>query len=405
MNSVNPTPPLRIAFVLAGATFVVGTATYFVAGVLGEIARDFSISLGAAGQLTSAFALSYAVTAPVLTALFSHVERRRLMMLALMVFALANVVAALAPHFTGLMLSRVLAALAAGLITPVAVAAGAQLSPESHRGRIMALIMGGITVAFAFGVPLGTLLGTTAGWRPVFLGLAVAALMAALAIRSLLPQMWSTAPPGRAAFVVLRDPRLLITLLLTALSFASAFTVFAYIGPVLAQTAGMSPSTMSFALLLFGLTALGGTAIGGVLADRVRLGPAITLGLLLIALTQGAFSLLGLLPEGSLRLGAAIALMAIASLPGFAFVPLQQERLAMLAGPHMPVAVALHASAIFLGQASGAMLGGIIVTQAGLAYLGGAALVVGLIGALVSALANRPAGAFRADRAPAEAAS
>ena len=382
-------PPLRIAFVLAAAAFVVGTATYFVAGVLEPIARDFGVSLGAAGQLTSAFAVAYALTAPVLTAMASHIERRRLIVMALIAFGAANVVAALAPSFGWLMVSRVLAALAAGLITPVAVATGAQLSPESHRGRIMALIMGGITVAFAFGVPLGTYLGSTIGWRPVFFGLAFAALIAAGAVRAMVPRVWSDAPPGRAAFVVLRDPRIVVTLLLTAFSFASAFSVFAYIGPVLGQAAGMAPATISLALLLFGVTALAGTTIGGILADRLRLGPVITLCLLLIGIVQGGFSLLVLLPEGAIRQSAAVALMAVASLPGFAFVPLQQARLAVLAGPHMPVAVALHASAIFLGQGTGAVLGGLVIAGAGVDFNGAAACAIGVLGALVSLIANR----------------
>ena len=382
-------PPLRIALVLATAAFVVGTATYFVAGVLDPVARDFGISLGAAGQLTSAFAVAYALTAPFLTAACARVERRRLMALALIAFGSANIVAALAPSFGWLLVSRVLAALAAGLITPVAVATGAQLSPASHRGRIMALIMGGITVAFAFGVPLGTYFGATTGWRPVFLAMAGAALLAAGGIRLLVPRVWSEAPPGRAAFVVLRDRRILVTLLLTAFSFASAFSVFAYIGPVLAEVGGLTPATTSLALLLFGITALGGTTIGGVLADRVQLGAAITLALLLIGVVHGGFSLLALMPDGGLRAIAAIALMAVSSLPGFAFVPMQQARLAILAGPHMPVAVALHASAIFLGQGSGAIIGGIAVSSGGAQLNGAAGFAIGVTGAIVSLVANR----------------
>lgn len=188
---------------------------------------------------------------------------------------------------------------------------------------------------------------------------------------------------------MLRRPRILVTLLLTAFSFASAFSVFADIGPVLSQAAGMAPATISLALLLFGVTALGGTTIGGILADRLRLGPVITLCLLLIGIVQGGFSLLALLPEGAIRQSAALALMAVASLPGFAFVPLQQARLAVLAGPHMPLAVALHASAIFLGQGSGAALGGLIVSSAGVDFNGAAACAIGVLGALLSLVANR----------------
>lgn len=389
MTTLPASALLRTASILAAAAFVVGTATYFVAGVLDPVAADFGISLSAAGQLTSAFAVAYALTAPILTALSSHIERRRLMAAALLAFAAANVVAAVAPSFGWLLVSRVLAALAAALITPVAVATGAQLSPVSHRGRIMALIMGGITVAFAFGVPLGTYLGSTIGWRPVFGGLAFAAVLAAAGVRLLVPQVWSEAPPGRAAFVVLRHPGVLMILLLTALSFASAFSVFAFIGPVLASVGGLSPTAISSVLLLFGLTALGGTMIGGVLADRVQLGPAITCCLLLVALVQAGFTLVLLMPEGAPRYTSVVVLMAVASLPGFAFVPLQQARLAVLAGPHMPIAVAVHASAIFLGQGFGAVLGGIVVATAGLGFNGAAAGAVGVVAALISAAANR----------------
>src|SRR3712207_725135 len=158
------TASLRI-LVLALATFAVGTGTFIVTGLLGGVARDLSVSVGTAGHLVTVFAIAFALLSPVLVAATAHVGRRRLLVSALALFALANAAAALAPTFSLLLLSRVAAAGLAAICTPVAVATAAQLAPPEHKGRALSVTIGGISVAWVVGVPSGAVIVDDLGWR------------------------------------------------------------------------------------------------------------------------------------------------------------------------------------------------------------------------------------------------
>jgi len=146
------TASLRV-LVLALATFAVGTGTFIVTGLLGGVARDLSVSVGTAGHLVTVFAVAFAILSPVLVAATAHVGRRRLLVSASALFALANAAAAAAPTFSLLLLSRVTAAGLAAICTPVATATAAQLAPPEHKGWALSVTIGGISVAWVVGVP------------------------------------------------------------------------------------------------------------------------------------------------------------------------------------------------------------------------------------------------------------
>ena len=184
-------PSLRI-LVLALATFAVGTGSFIVTGLLGGVARDLSVSVGTAGHLVTVFAVAFAVLSPVLVAATAHVGRRRLLVRAMALFALANAAAALAPTFSLLLLSRVAAACLAAICTPVAVATAAQLVPPEHKGRALSVTIGGISVAWVVGVPSGVLIVDHLGWRVSFALTAGLALFAAIAVGTLLPRVKSS---------------------------------------------------------------------------------------------------------------------------------------------------------------------------------------------------------------------
>jgi MFS transporter, DHA1 family, inner membrane transport protein len=112
----------RRVLVLAFATFAIGTGTFIVTGLLGGVARDLSVSVGTAGHLVTVFAVAFALLSPVLVAATAHVRRRRLLVTALALFALANAAAAVVPNFSLSLLTRVAAASLAAICTPVAVA-------------------------------------------------------------------------------------------------------------------------------------------------------------------------------------------------------------------------------------------------------------------------------------------
>ncbi|MER7081185.1 MFS transporter, partial [Saccharopolyspora kobensis] len=156
--------PLRVA-VLALGTFAVGTDAFVVAGVLPEIAADLDVGIAQAGQLVTVFAIAYAVLSPVLATLTGAWPRRAVLLTALAVFVLGNIATALAPSYATVLATRVLAAAGASMFTPIAGAAAASLAPEGQRARAISLVVLGLTVSTALGVPLGTLLGSVTSWR------------------------------------------------------------------------------------------------------------------------------------------------------------------------------------------------------------------------------------------------
>src|SRR5271155_3249560 len=167
---------------MALGTFAIGTEGFMIAPLLPRLAGDLSVGVAAAGQLVTVFALTYAFSSPILTTLTGALNRRRLLVLSMTGFALANVFAFAAKDYWALMTARVLLALAAGLYVPNANAlAGALVKPD-RRGAALAIVSGGTTIAVALGVPLGALIGAKFGWRAMFAGVGVLALIATLGL-------------------------------------------------------------------------------------------------------------------------------------------------------------------------------------------------------------------------------
>ena len=146
--------PARVYLLSAGA-FAVGTSAYIVSGMLPAVAAALGVSLTAAGQLTTAFALAYALGAPLLAVLCGRWERRTLLVVALLTAGVGNLLAALAPSYPLLLAARVLSAFGAAAFTPAATLVATQLSPPERRGRAVAAVFSGLTLALVVGVPAG----------------------------------------------------------------------------------------------------------------------------------------------------------------------------------------------------------------------------------------------------------
>lgn len=367
--------------VLALGTFAIGTGTFIVTGLLGTLAEDLSVSVGAAGQLVTVFAIAYALGSPVLVVVTGRVARRRLLVGVLAVFALANLMAAVAPTFGLLMAARVVAALGAAVCTPVSGAVAADLASPEMKGRALSLVLGGLSVAWAVGIPLGTLVGDLYGWRASFVLVGILGAAAAAGVGMLLPDIENPPAVGLGSRLrIIGHAPVLIALSLTVLGVMAGFVVLTYLGPLLEDLTSFGGRGVSGLLLVFGLTSVAGTALGGYVADR--LGPirSLTAILAVLVLSLFSFSLLSEVADSLLAvLGTGTALVAW-SLAGFALIPLQQYRLIALSPGAQNEALSLNASAIYLGQGMGAGLGGLTLGYGSLATLG-------WVGALCAAFA------------------
>ena len=362
---------LRI-LVLTLATFAIGTGTFVVTGLLGSVAEEFSVPVESAGHLVTVFAIAYAVGSPILVTLTERVPRRMLVVAALVLFALANGAAAAAPSFGLLLAARVAAALGAAVLTPVAAAVAADLAAPEKQGRALSLVIGGMTVAWVVGIPLGTLVGDEFGWRASFVMVGTLAAIAAVAVAAILPSVENPPVAGlRSMFALAGRVAILAVLGITALGVAAGFVVLTYIRPLLEGLTGFGGGGIGVMLLVFGLASIAGNSLGGYWADRRGYRGGMGAILVVLVLSLLSFSLLTAADAGSgtAVLGAAVALIAW-SVAGFAIVPLQQYRLIHIVPESRNTVLSLNASAIYLGQGVGSALGSVALGYGSIATLG-----------------------------------
>lgn len=356
--------------VLALGTFAIGTGSFVFAGLLEGVANDLSVSVGTAGNLVTVFAVTYAVVSPILVTLTGGVAPRKILFAAMAVFAAANLAAVFAPTFGLLLACRMLAACGAAVFTPTALAVAAGLSPPEERGRSISTITGGLTVSFVVGIPLGSIIGTYAGWRMTFVMVAALGVVAMLGVRAL-PDV--EAPPVvglRERVDALGQPAVLAALGLTTLGLMGGFVVFTYVSPLLAGITGFGGAGVSGLLFLFGIAALLGNWLGGYGADHVGYARLMAAILALLSLSLFGFSLLVASSGTALALPGTVAALVLWGVAGFALNPLQQYRVSQLAPSTRNVALSLNASAIYLGQGIGAGLGALALANGSLATLG-----------------------------------
>jgi predicted MFS family arabinose efflux permease len=373
---------VRVIWPLAAAAFASGTQTYVFAGMLADIAGDLGVSIGLAGQLATAFAATFAVAAPAAAGAVGRFERRRVLWLALAAIAAINAASAFAPGYAGLLALRIAAGLAATCVVPIAAATAVALVPPEMRGRGLALVTGGTTVAFMLGIPVGSAIGGFWGWRATFVFAALLAAFAAVVVRLGVPKTPPRQGPPVALAKLARAPEAVSAFAATFLGFMAMFSVVAYVGPVVSAATGVSGAAVGLFQACVGVGSLVGVPLGGLLVDRGRgrVTQLVVFALMVVILAAYA----GLL-AGFVR-GFAPAALAFLSFSGaaalFALIPVTQARLVGSAPESAPTLLGLNSSIMFLGQGAGAVAGGLAMDHLGFASIGlvgAAAALVGLV--------------------------
>ena len=378
---------------LAIGTFAVGTEGFMVAAILPDIGRDLAVSVPAAGQLITIFALTYAFSSPLLTALTANLDRRKLLIASMAAFAAANVIAATASSFWFLAGARVLLAMAAGLYVPNATSLAGAIVPPERRGRALAIVTGGISIAVALGVPLGALTGAHFGWRMTFVGVAI---MAAIALLGLLVGLERGIGSGlpiavlRERVAQVRRPAALVGLLVTTLWATGGFAVYTYVATFLATVTGLEGARVGYALFAWGAAAFVGLLAGGLTSDRIGSRRVIAVVLPLFATALGTLSVSAHYLTPSQALAPVLIALMVWGTAGWGFFPAQQARLIAITGlKGAPIILSLNASFQYLGFALGAVLGSVVLTHAGLGDLGFAGATCVLAALALSELTDR----------------
>ncbi|MFM9694813.1 MFS transporter [Streptomyces europaeiscabiei] len=378
--------PLALLALAIGA-FGIGTTEFVIMGVLPEVAGDFGVSIPTAGFLVTGYALGVVFGAPIMTALGTRVSRRRMLMLLMGLFIAGNLLSALAPAYSVMLLGRVVASLAHGAFFGIGSVVAAGLVAPDRKAGALAMMFSGLTVANVVGVPLGTLIGQSVGWRVTFAGVAALGVVGLLGIARLVPE---TARPKdvrlRHELAAFKNVQVLLAMGMTVLGFGGVFAAITYIAPMMTHVAGFADSSVTWLLVLFGLGMVGGNLVGGKYADRALM-PMLYVSLGALAVVLALFSF-----TAHDKIAAAVTVVLIGAL-GFATVPPLQKRVLDHAHGAPTLASAVNIGAFNLGNALSAWLGGLVI-DAGLGYtapswVGAALAVSALVLALIAAMLER----------------
>jgi predicted MFS family arabinose efflux permease len=367
---------------LALGAFAIGTEGFMIAGMLPTIAGDLGSSVEMTGHLVTAFAAAYALSSPILSSLFARVPRKPLLLGALTAFALGNLAAAAATTLAGLMLARVAIGIAAGVFVPAANAVAVGIAGPERRARAIAIVTGGLTLATALGVPIGTLVAALGSWRLSFVMVGALALIGIAGLAWGLPKALPVGASTLAERLAMaRQPRVLLALASTLAWMTGAMTLYTYLAAFLADHAGLVGAQVSAALIVFGVGAALGNALGGPLADRLGALPTVlaTVSSLCVIFAVMA-AIAALLPAGPLAAALLLGAIGLWGFIGWGGYPAQAARLVSLAPEAATVTLSLNASALYFGIALGATLGSIVMST-------GSSALLGLVAAACEAIA------------------
>ncbi|MFJ3585135.1 Cmx/CmrA family chloramphenicol efflux MFS transporter [Streptomyces sp. NPDC090127] len=373
--------PLAV-YILGLGIFTQGTSEFMLSGLLPNLADDLGVSIPDAGLLISAFAIGMVVGAPLLAVATLKWPRRTALVALQAVFIAAHIVGALAPGYGVLFATRVVSALAYAGFWGVAVATAVALVPANAKGKAVAVVASGLTLATIVGVPAGTVLSQFAGWRAAFWGVAVLTLVSLACSLLAIPGGKGTGEETRTVRAELRAmarPQLWLSYAVTAFSFGAVIVTFSYLASLLTDVTGLAEGWVPALLALFGVGGLLGMVIGGKTAEAYPI-RTLALGTGVLAV---ASALLAVLAENTV---VTVALIFVLGLAGYVTNPILQSRVFVVA-PGAPTLVgATNTSAFNVGNTLAPALGGMTIS-AGLgfesvAWVGAALASAGLLGTL-----------------------
>jgi len=349
--------PMAVALVqlaLACGGFGIGTGEFAIMGLLPNVASTFSVTTPQAGYVISAYALGVVIGAPVIAVLAAKMARRSLLLLLMGIFAIGNILSAMAPTFESFTLMRFITGLPHGAYFGVAAIVAASMVPVHKRARAVGRVMLGLTIATLLGTPLATFFGQSLDWRVAFTTVGVIGAVTVALIWYYVPR--DQVAEG-ASFMrelgAFKRPQVLLTLAIAAVGYGGMFAMFSYIADTTMKVAMLPASMVAVMMVLFGIGMNVGNVLGSWLADKSLMG---TIGgsLIFNIVVLSCFSLTAANP---VMLAACVFLTGC----GFAAGPALQTRLMDVAADAQTLAAASNHSAFNIANALGAWLGGLVI--------------------------------------------
>jgi MFS transporter, DHA1 family, inner membrane transport protein len=367
---------------------VTGASILAPAGMLSELSSGLDVGIRDAGLLITFGAIMLCIGSPLTAWLTSRIERHRLLTATLAVLAITNAASAFAPDYASLLVIRLIMLAVGALYTPQAAGTAALIVPIEKRGSTIAYVFLGWSLAAAVGLPLITFIASRYGWRAAYGGIGVAGCVSCLLLAWRLPDGLTGAPVDLKTWTDLaRNPMIGLLLAVTTLQMSGQFVVFTFMGPLLTKLTQASPDAVGFVFALYGVFGFIGIAIATRIVDSW--GPYKTSLLFTVLMLTG-------IAGWALSAGIYPLMAGSVAVWGLGFAStnsMQQVRLVAAAPELASASVSLNTSVLYIGQAVGSAIGGMLYVRGLFEGAGYVAVAFVALALTVVILSGRLAGA------------
>ena len=367
-------------YLLTAISFVVGMVELIIGGILNLVALDLGVSIGQAGLLITIFALVFGISGPILLFLVGQADRKRVTLIALVIFFIGNIAAVFSTTYSILLVSRVISAASGALLTVLCLTLAAHISKPEYRGRAIGLVVMGISGSIVLGLPIGVSMGQAYGWRSPFILIALLAVILIVGVALFFGKVQSDPPVAlKKQLQAIKGKKVLSGHLTTFFFMAGHFTLYGYLTPFVVSNMGLDGTWITIVYFVYGAAAVTGGGLAGILADKfgVRRTLLTVIPLLVVCLL--------IIPYTSFVLF--WFLLVIWGILSWAITPPIQSHLVQLSPETSGIQQSLNNAALHLGIALGTSVGSVVVDRFSVeqnAVVGALFVIVSLGTALVS---------------------
>jgi predicted MFS family arabinose efflux permease len=338
--------------------FVTGTSVLAPAGMLSELSSGLGVGIRAAGLLITFGAVMLCIGSPLTAWLTSRIERRLLLGGTLLVFAATNLASAFAPDYAVLLAIRLVMLAIGSLFTPQAAGTVGMITPPEKRGGTIAYVFLGWSLAAAVGLPLVTFVAGRYGWRTAYGGIGAMAGLSFLLLAWRLPRGLIGTPVDLKTWTDLgRNPLILLLLLITTLQMSGQLVILTFMAPLLRQLTGADPDVVALVFAVYGVCGIVGLLIASRIVDAWG-GYKTSLLFTAVMLTGIGVWAIGAGSLIAMTIGVAVWGLGFASTNS-----MQQVRLVGAAPALGTASVSLNTSVLYIGQALGSAIGGMLYAR------------------------------------------
>ena len=256
---------------LIASSFMLGMSEFIMVGILPDIAADLKISEVTVGNLVSLFAFVYAPVTPLGSALSARFPRFATHLTLIGIFLAGNILCAFAPNYAVLVVARIMIALVSGTLVAVAMTYAPDVTADRFRTKFIAWVFSGFSIASVVGVPVGTWVANTFGWRWAFHMINVLTIMLIVGMVVALPRNSHIVKIGfLPQFRLFFDRRIQLGVLTVVFGAAASYVFYTYLTPIMRDEVHVPEQYLSVGLVIFGAACLWSNLYGGKLADRGR---------------------------------------------------------------------------------------------------------------------------------------